>query len=61
MFGVVGKTYGGRTEGDSERAMLMAKCKKFENDLKVPENERMISNGWISKFYKAYMWIISQT
>ena len=43
------------------RAMLMAKHEKFENDLKVPENKRMISNGWISKFYKAYMWIISQT
>ena len=40
-------------------AMLMAKHEKFENDLKVPENERMISDGWISKFYKA--WIISQT
>ena len=25
--------------------MLMAKHKKFENDLKVPENERMISDG----------------
>ena len=42
-------------------AMLMAKHEKFENDLKVPENERMISDGWISKFYKVYMWIISQT
>ena len=42
-------------------AMLMAKREKFENDLKVPENERMISDGWISKFYKAYVWIISQT
>ena len=41
--------------------MLMAKHKKFENDLKVPENERTISDGWISKFYKGYMWIISQT
>ena len=43
------------------RAMLMAKREKFENDLKVPENERMISDGGISKFYKAYVWIISQT
>ena len=39
-------------------AMLIAKCEKFENALKVLEKERMISNGWISKFYKAYVWII---
>ena len=39
-------------------AMLMAKCKKFENALKVLEKEWMLSDGWVSKFYKVYVWII---
>ena len=38
--------------------MLMAKHKKFENALKVLEKERMLSDGWVSKFYKVYVWII---
>ena len=42
-------------------AMLMAKCEKFENALKVPEKEQMLSDGWVSKFYKVYVWIIPLT
>ena len=42
-------------------AMLMAKHEKFENTLKVLENGRTISNRWIFKFYKAYVWIIPQS
>ena len=38
--------------------MLMDKCEKFENALKVLEKEQMISDRWMSKFYKVCIWII---
>jgi hypothetical protein len=35
--------------------MLVTKRRKFEERLEVPEEERMRSDGWVSKFCKTYV------
>ncbi|KIK78578.1 hypothetical protein PAXRUDRAFT_163632, partial [Paxillus rubicundulus Ve08.2h10] len=32
--------------------MLQEKCRRFEEELQVPEKERLLSEGWLQSFWK---------
>jgi hypothetical protein len=34
--------------------MLVEKCKRFETELQVPEEERLTREGWVTSFCKTY-------